>query len=190
MINGAGFCIGAALVLLTIVSAPVCAEDKNALPPEALSRLALGNFTYSCGLDNDRHIPMRNGTYSQKIPYVEGHSATTSANLVEAAWGHVPGAGDTGSAAAVVYVVNTGGTGHFYQLTLLGLCRQQPCELACTSLGDRIQLLELDISDQGDIVAKLVTHGKDDPACCPTQHVTKTWKYKPKNNTGGELVAQ
>lgn len=181
--------VGAIMALVSVAHTPVCAEDKNALPPQALSRHALGNYTYACGLDNKMSIPLRNGTYSHKIPYLEGHSATVSANLVEAAWGHVSGAGDTGDAAAVVYVYNTGGTGYFYQLTLLGLCRQQPCELACTPLGDRIQLLELDISDQGNIVAKLVTHGEDDPACCPSKHVTKTWQYKPENNTRGELVA-
>ncbi len=190
MIKGLLLLVGLTVALLTVLQNPACAQDKNTLPPQALSRHVLSNFSYACGLDNDMRIPLRNGTYSHKTPYLEGHSATISANLVEAAWGQVPEAGDTNDVAAVVYVYNTGGTGQFYQLTLLGLCQQQACELACTALGDRVQLLELDITDQGEIVAKLVTHAENDPACCPTKHVTKTWKYEPQNNISGKLEAK
>jgi len=181
----------AALVLACLCLATASAHaDADAPLPKALSRTSLLNHTYACGLDDDLRFPMRNGLFKSSAPYLEGRSADITAQVVQAAWGVIPGAGDTNRAAAVVYTYNTGGTGHYYQLSLVGVCRQQPCELACISLGDRIQLLEIDITDTGAVVANLVVHAENDPACCPTSHVTRTWNYASDSNSQGALVPQ
>lgn len=175
------------------LSAPLQAENtkphtkpQDAEIPPALSAKALGNFNYACGLD-DMSFPMRNGLYKREAPYLEGRSMTISANLTQAAWGNIPGAGDSGQVAAVVYVYNTGGTGYFYQLSLLGLCGGRACELACAPLGDRVQLQNIEMQN-GAIEVSLVTHAENDPACCPSKHETQTWVYEQQNEIPGELV--
>lgn len=180
----------AIVILGLFASAAEGLENADRPLPEALSRRSLTNFTYSCGLDGDLSFDLHNGMYKASRPYIQGHETTVTANLVQAAWGEVPGAGATDQAVAVVYTYNTGGTGHFYQLSLVGVCLQQPCELACAELGDRVQLLEIDITDDGKIVAKLVVHGENDLACCPTRHVTRTWTYTPENKNSGTLQQQ
>jgi hypothetical protein len=50
----------------------------------------------------------------------------------------------------------------------------QPHDIAWTQLGDRVQINSLAV--EGDeIVVEMVTHGPEDPMCCPTQQVVQTY---------------
>ena len=50
-------------------------------------------------------------------------------------------------------------------------------DIANMNLGDRVQINSLAIED-GKIVVDIVTHGADDPMCCPTQEVVKRYELQ------------
>jgi uncharacterized membrane protein len=58
----------------------------------------------------------------------------------------------------------------------------QPHDIAWAQLGDRVQINSVSIQD-GEIAVDMVTHGPDDPMCCPTQQVVQTYALQ-----GEELV--
>ena len=45
--------------------------------------------------------------------------------------------------------------------------RGKPKKIAITDLGDRVKINSLKIQS-GKIIMDLVTHGPNDPSCCPT----------------------
>ena len=53
---------------------------------------------------------------------------------------------------------------------------------AWTQLGDRVQINSLSIQN-GESVVHMVTHGPNDPVCCPTQQVAQSYALQ-----GDELV--
>jgi hypothetical protein len=46
--------------------------------------------------------------------------------------------------------------------------------MATTLLGDRAQVEELTI-EEGRIKVKMLTHGPEDPMCCPSQESSETY---------------
>jgi hypothetical protein len=90
--------------------------------------------------------------------------------------------GDGVPDAAVVLATNSGGSGVFIDLAAVVVEEGQPVNVAITPLGDRVQINSLTIQD-GQIIVDMVTHGPDDPMCCPTQQVVETYELQ-----GYELV--
>jgi hypothetical protein len=77
-------------------------------------------------------------------------------------------------AAAAILVTDPGGSGTFYTLHAVITRDGQPTDIAMTTLGDRAQINSLAFqADQ--IVVDMVTHGPDDPLCCPTQQVINSY---------------
>jgi hypothetical protein len=85
-------------------------------------------------------------------------------------------------AMAVVLVSSGGGSGSFYDLAVLTETDGRPENVAIHSLGDRVMVNSLVIKND-EIVLDMVTHGPDDPMCCPTQPVVKIYKLK-----GNEII--
>jgi heat shock protein HslJ len=85
-------------------------------------------------------------------------------------------------AAAVILVTDPGGSGTFYDLAIVIEQDGQLVNVATTSLGDRVQINSLSIED-GQVVVDMVTHGQDDPMCCPTKQVSQTYALE-----GDQLV--
>ncbi len=75
-----------------------------------------------------------------------------------------------------------GGSGTFYELHAMVVRNGQPHDAAWTPLGDRVQINSLAIQN-GEILVDMVTHGPEDPMCCPTQQVVQTYALQ-----GDELV--
>jgi len=78
---------------------------------------------------------------------------------------------DGQSEAAVILVSNFGGSGSFNELTVLvnkGRNLEQTNNL---ELGDRVEIKNLTITG-GEIKLHLLTHGPEDPMCCPSQKTT------------------
>lgn len=69
--------------------------------------------------------------------------------------------------AAVIYGYNTGGTGFFAMLCAIINDHGKPSQIASADLEDRVKINSLSIKP-GKIVIDMVTHGPNDPACCPT----------------------
>ena len=70
--------------------------------------------------------------------------------------------------AAVVLIIDTGGSGTFRELAVLRNRGGKPVHIASTLLGDRIRVNSIAITS-GAIVVDLIRHGSQDPMCCPTQ---------------------
>jgi heat shock protein HslJ len=85
-------------------------------------------------------------------------------------------------AVAVILVTDPGGSGTFYDLAVVVEQDGQPVNVATTLLGDRVQVQALSVANN-EIVVSMVTHGPDDPMCCPSQQVVQTYTLE-----GGQLV--
>jgi hypothetical protein len=77
---------------------------------------------------------------------------------------------------AVMHMVYwTGGSGVFNHLAAVIDDQGQPRHVATVELGDRVRLKGAAL-EEGRIAAKLVVHGDEDPACCPTVPVTRVYR--------------
>jgi heat shock protein HslJ len=150
--------------------------DEAAVPPELMT--ALRNMTYKVDTTQSGEAPLTDGEYREKAA---PDSATETAVLLSE---HVVyGTLSNGEpAAAVVLVSDPGGSGTFYYLAVVTMQDSEPVNVATTLLGDRAQINSLSILD-GQIVVDMVTHGPDDPLCCPTQHAIQKYELQ-----GEELV--
>jgi hypothetical protein len=76
--------------------------------------------------------------------------------------------------AAVIYGYNTGGSGFFVVLCAVINANGKLKYSALVDLEDRVKINSLRIKS-GKIIVDMVTHGPNDPSCCPT--VKKIAKY-------------
>ncbi len=137
----------------------------------------LANLEYQSQWTDAGTVQLENGEYSESI--VEGSASKLTVRLTQ----HIAtGELDGEPAAAVILVTNSGGSGTFVDLAVVVEQDGQPVNVAVTSLGDRARIYALTIED-GEIVVEMVTHGPDDPMCCPTQWVRETYALE-----GDELV--
>jgi heat shock protein HslJ len=90
--------------------------------------------------------------------------------------------GEGEQAAAVVLVTQPGGSGSFYDLAIVARIDGDPVNVATTFIGDRVQIDAITI-DNGEVVLDMITHGPDDPMCCPSQHVIQKFSLQ-----GSELI--
>jgi hypothetical protein len=82
--------------------------------------------------------------------------------------------GDGVADAAVLLVENSGGSGAFIYLAAVLNQDGEPNNQTTALLGDRVQVESLKI-ETGQIQIEMLTHGPDDPLCCPTQETTASY---------------
>jgi hypothetical protein len=82
--------------------------------------------------------------------------------------------GDGRPDAAVVLASQTGGTGTFVELFAVLDRPSGPVTRGPASLGDRVKVDSVRVSDRA-VHLHLVTHGPDDPLCCPTLKSVETF---------------
>lgn len=149
----------------TISSPGIPAE----LPPEVL-----GNAFYRGILDEA--ITLVNGRYEGE-PFVEGGASRPTVMLMAEPVAYGDLNGDGGTDAAVVLVSDSGGSGTFVYLAAVESRDGAPNNLATLLLGDREQVRSLTIED-GRLIAKLLSHAADDPACCPSLETIREFKLQ------------
>ncbi|UCC64504.1 MAG: META domain-containing protein, partial [Anaerolineae bacterium] len=149
-------------------------------PQVSLTLDALRNATYPSEWEEDGAITLTNGRYEGE-PYVEGGASRLVVTLVSPlVFGDLDG--DGVDDAAAILVADPGGSGTFYSLEAVRNESGEPVHLASYALGDRAQIRSLAI-EGGQITLEMVTHGPDDPMCCPTQIVRNTYALE-----AGQLV--
>jgi len=150
----------------------------GARPPAAtFAREVLQNAEYQTDWLPEGTVRLANGEY--RAAAAPGSASEIVIALTEQiATGELDGQ----LAAAVILTSSGGGSGTFYELHVLDEQDGQPHDVAWTQLGDRVQINALSIQN-GEIVVDLVTHGPDDPMCCPTKQVVQTYALQ-----GEELV--
>lgn len=119
-------------------------------------------------------ITLVDGTWEGEPPF-PGSASVPTAGLEPGL--HLAGDldGDGAEEAAVFLWVNTGGTGIFEHLAVVGRAPDgAPAQIAAVPLGDRIQLRSAAIAD-GLIVIETVQAGPEDGACCPGQKFRRSF---------------
>ncbi len=169
------------IVALTCASAfPACAPqpERNAAPSAAArpsnpapSLDELRNATYA-GI-TEGSVRLTAGRW-QGAPFADGAASRPSVSLVSdfRLTGDVDG--DGAEEAIVLLDASSGGSGTFVHLALVGRRGDEIVNLATSLVGDRVQVRAGRIVGRR-IVLDVIQAGSDDPACCPTQKVTRTW---------------
>ncbi|MBP6468806.1 MAG: META domain-containing protein [Chloroflexi bacterium] len=157
----------------TAVAAPMVAMADAAAAPADSRQEALANATFLTSILPAGSVTLSGGQYSE--PAAPGSASAISVMLTDkVAFGEINGQ----TVAAVVLVSSGGGTGNFYELALVSFESGQPVNVAETFLGDRVQVNSLSIDPNGVISIDMITHGPNDPMCCPTQPVVNTYELQ------------
>ena len=174
-----------ALLVLAGCGSATGGAGSEALPPAPsgpgdaaveLSDDQLANMEYDYG---DGSAVLVDGVYEEK-PFADSATFLVRLSLLQSrARGDLNG--DGLEDAAVVLVNNPGGSGTFEYLAAVVNRDGEPVNVASVFLGDRVQITALAIVD-GRIELDVVTHGPDDPLCCPTLEERRVFEL-----TDGEL---
>jgi len=142
-----------------------------------LDPVMLANIEYKSEWTQSGVAPLTDGEYREQA--APGSATETVVMITEQiAHGQLNGQ----DAAAVVLVTDPGGSGTFYDLAVVVEQDGAPVNVAITMLGDRVQIKAVSVVGN-EIIVEMVTHGPDDPMCCPTQDVVQTYALE-----GQELV--
>ena len=155
------------------------AATPSGLANGVLSVDVLGNATYQ-GI-YDEPVQLTDGQYVGE-PFVEGSASRPTVTFVDqfTAWGDLNG--DGVEDAAVILAENSGGSGVFIYVAAVADQDGAAVNQATQFVGDRTQINSL-VIENGEIVLYAVTHGPDDPLCCPTLEVTLRFRLE-----GDQLV--
>lgn len=179
-------CLLAALVLSVTACQRQPATDKAAaLPPAtalpALRSEQLANLAYPSDFAQGGQARLRNGAYQEAPDPLTGVGLNVRLGPWQAS-GDLDGDGQPDS--AVVLVSDPGGSGVFYELAVVSNQAGQPGAIRLIPLGDRVDIRGVSIAE-GHIQVDLLQAGPRDPACCPTQRLSRQFRLQ-----GDRLVAQ
>jgi hypothetical protein len=86
--------------------------------------------------------------------------------------------GDGSPDAVAVVMSHAGGTGTFMELAVFALNGRRWIWRGSVSLGDRVSVRVLAV--EGDtVLVRMVTHGPEDPMCCPTFQEERRFRLGP-----------
>lgn len=131
-----------------------------------LTAAQLNNAEYQVSLFEKVKIKLRDGEYADPQQWMWLSLDTFASGDLN---------GDGRKDAAVILAANGGGSGTFMSLGTVLNEAGQPMQTASEDLGDRVVVKSIAIAD-GTITLTLVTHGPDDPMCCPTLKVMRTYR--------------
>ena len=115
-----------------------------------------------------------NGIYKEKIvPDSFTELVVTLSDKM--AFGDLNGDGEKD--AAVILIINPGGSGTFRYLAAVINQNGAPNHVASQLLGDRVKVKSLSIKS-GEITVKMITHGPSDPLCCPTLEAIQDYQLQ------------
>ncbi len=165
------------VICIAPVDAQAAPADEAANAPAGLGSQELANATYNSQYTASGTATLQDGTYSESA--APGSATKTTVSITEhVAYGNM----NDQQSAAVILVTDPGGSGTFYDLHLMIAPEGQATNPATAFLGDRLQINDLKI-ENNRIVVDMVQAGPDDPLCCPTQQVIKTFEWQ-----GDQLV--
>ncbi|MGI9264999.1 MAG: META domain-containing protein [Gammaproteobacteria bacterium] len=170
----------AGLIALSLATA--CQESATPTGKNtAVTAKQLANATYEGIYDGP--VTLKDGEYLGK-PFVEGGAARPRVQLVTDFLIRGDIDGDGSDEAVVLLAESSGGSGTFVYVAVVGLQDGQLASIGTAPLGDRVQVKQSDIR-AGIVSMDVVQAGPDDPACCPSENATRTWRLD-----GGSLVEQ
>jgi hypothetical protein len=159
---------GLVLAVLALAACGPAAKPEPALTLAELKSADLQTEYVSGGV-----VRLTGGEYRE--PAAAGAAAQTVVTLA----GPIAYAGLVSGqpAAAAIVATQTGGSGTFLDLVVIGRRDGQATQIAGTHLGDRIKV-EAIAFERGIVTLTMVVHGPDDPMCCPTQRSTRRYELR------------
>ena len=142
-------------------------------PPAAqqvvFSQAVLQNILYT--LPDLGKVQLKEGKFSQK--YGEGETQVNQVEFLQSILGDLNG--DGVDDAAVVLWANTGGSGLYSYLAAVVNQDGKVQPVGAQLLGDRVKVQGLSVKD-GKIEIQTLEPGPNDPQCCPSQLVQRTYQ--------------
>ena len=172
------------LVLLSLTSLVACGK-KAPEPSAPLTVEALKNAEYQSEWPADGVAKLTDGEYQEEI--VPGAASKLIIVFYPDMYAFGDLDGDDVEDAAVVLATSGGGSGTFISLEAVINDKGTPKHVATAFLGDRAQVKSVAI-ESGEITVDMVTHGPDDPMCCPSLEVTQ--KYELQGDTLVQLSSE
>ena len=173
-----------ALVLLSLTLLVACGP-KTPEPPPPLTVEMLKNAEYHSEWPAGGVAQLTDGEYEEEI--VPGSASKLVIMIYPDMYAFGDLNGDGVDDAAVVLATSGGGSGTFISLEAVLNDQGAPQNVASAELGDRARIESVAI-ESGEITVELVTHGPDDPMCCPTLEATH--KYKLQGDTLVQTAGQ
>jgi hypothetical protein len=159
------------LTLLAMIIVQVCSRMQHAKGTHsALTIEKLKNAEYHSEYTAGGIAKLTNGVYREKI--LEDSASEIVVRLTESiafgelSWG-LP-------AAAVILKTEPGGSGTFTNLAVVIDNEGTPENIASKFIGDRVKVQSIAI-EASTIVLRTITHGPNDPMCCPILEVTRKY---------------
>ncbi len=121
-------------------------------------------------------VQLTDGHYEGK-PFVAGGASRPKVDFMDDFYAFGDLNGDGVDDAVVFLSENSGGSGVFTYMAAVLNQNSMPVNVDTTVLGDRTNLISVEIAD-GVIAVDMVTQGPDDPMCCATLEVVKSFKVE------------
>jgi len=155
----------------TATDSPISAVAASAPTLEELKNMQYSGFVGSPG-----PVTLVNGRY-EGPPYAAGASARLTVTFARDF--HITGDlnGDGQDEAVILLAENTGGSGTFNYLAVVGRKEGKPVNLATTPLGDRVQMRGARIEGRR-LIVDVLQASPQDTMCCPGELATATWELK------------
>jgi hypothetical protein len=173
----------ASLVAFVVLSALAgCGREPQQPPvPRPLTTDHLLNADYASQWAQTGRAQLEDGAYREAA--APGAATEILVRATEfSAFGDLDG--DGAGDGVIVLESDPGGSGVFFDLVGVLNRAGQPLTLVPVPLGDRVQVNDLTLDDDGTVNVSLVKHGPDDPQCCPSLSVTLHYRL-----SGDRLVS-
>jgi len=142
---------------------------------QPLTLEALKNAEYQSEWPADGVAKLTDGEYEEEI--VPGAASKLIIVFYRDMYAFGDLDGDGVEDAAVVLATSGGGSGTFISLEAVINDKGTPNHVATAFLGDRVEVKSVAI-ESGKITVDMVTHGPDDPMCCPTIEATQKYRLQ------------
>jgi Tol biopolymer transport system component len=157
----------------TQIRSPTVAPTLTPIPAP-LTLAALKNAEYQNEFITSGKAKLTNGIY--KEPTAPGAATQVEIRLSDTVV-LTDLNSDGGSDAVVILSAARGGSGTFYYLAVLLNQNGVPLHVASFLLGDRVQIKGMTF-ENGEIAVNMIAHGSRDAICCPTQAVTRRYRFQ------------
>lgn len=147
----------------------------------------LRNATYDGFEELDHPVTLVDGRWEGE-PFQPAAASRPALHLVEGLRLTGDVNGDGSDEAIALLAQNSGGSGEFIYLAVVGHRDGAIASIGTTLLGDRVQIRDAAI-DGGRITLDVVRHGPDDPACCPGELATMEWEMTEQGLSASDNVA-
>jgi len=146
---------------------------------------SIGNATFA-GI-HDYPLTLAGGRW-EGDPFQPGGASRPTAGLAKDFYLSADVDGDGRDEAVVILWENSGGSGNYSYVAVVGWRDGKATNIGTAQIGDRVQIRGARFDGQ-HIILNVVQQGPDDAACCPSQKATRTWSMRTDElQEGGAVV--